>query len=204
MISHFFCHLGTLLLHLFRNGATEHAHIKYRSSYEEALEVIYEVFGSIRKQDIELRRRITSEKKEEPQYAKFLPREWADIIERPFDEIGIFLLKENSKQNKKTEEMPELMHMHLSDRQPNTKAEENRFLIPIPASYELCQEAALALLEPYERTASHAILMGLFPGPRNQLLLSTLTPGSYGPYVATTRPLEITVSWKPPQISNFW
>ncbi|PPQ96292.1 LOW QUALITY PROTEIN: hypothetical protein CVT26_005652 [Gymnopilus dilepis] len=196
---------GILLIHLIRDGkAVDHARVKFRDTYdyhgihriakklishiEGALDVVCEVFEDVERADLDLRQKIP--------FGKILPREWADIIKRPFDEIGVFS-RESLKKKPPTDitSQPRTGLLHLIDNRNVNNVEKQRFVVPLPGTYELCQQVAFELMnwrylcsEP-----SEIALMGRFPGVKGGVLLGTLTSESYPTFIRSAGVIEIVV-----------
>ncbi|KDR67191.1 hypothetical protein GALMADRAFT_258586 [Galerina marginata CBS 339.88] len=194
--------VGTLSLVLVRPAGRmplKRAVIAFPASYEATVTTAKEVFeldgDGIHDGQIELRRSVLSIPDGTQEWARILPREWAQVVRPDIDELGVFLNKGHSGNNAvRNEEPVTLVHLISS----KTRAEKARILVPLPESYEDCQQLAFNLMlanTAYNTyTPTSIVLQGKFPATQGAIL-ATLTPASYLPYALTSDPVEIVVSW---------
>jgi hypothetical protein len=86
-------------------GPLETAIVAYPKTYQEAIDVVYEVYNlgarSIKKEDIILccltYRNIGYD--HQPQWASIIPREWETVVRHRFEEVGVFLAQDKHEWN---------------------------------------------------------------------------------------------------------
>ncbi|KIM36924.1 hypothetical protein M413DRAFT_448841 [Hebeloma cylindrosporum] len=86
-------------------GGTETAYVVYPNTYEEAVDLVHEVYNlgdrSIKKEDITLCCLSTRHIGYDQQFmwAAIIPREWQAVVRPHIDEVGVFLAQDENEWN---------------------------------------------------------------------------------------------------------